>query len=177
MQTDKNYYELFQLETAFNIDTAMLAKQYRQMQREFHPDRFSHKSSGEQLRASQFSAILNDAYQTLKNVVQRGKYLLKYLGYSIPEHHTIKDTAFLMMQLELREQLEELVDAKNADGLAKFSVEVKQLLDEKFTQIDQCFSDQNDDLADQVLALIHQYQFIEKLHSEIEAEEEKLLDY
>jgi molecular chaperone HscB len=177
MQTDKNYFELFQLETAFNIDTAMLAKQYRQMQREFHPDRFSHKSSGEQLRASQFSAILNDAFQTLKKVVQRGKYLLTCLGYSIPDHHTIKDTAFLMMQLELREQLEDLVDAKNIDGLAAFAIEVKQLLDEKFCQIDQCFAAKDDELASQVLALIHQYQFIEKLHSEIEAEEEKLLDY
>jgi molecular chaperone HscB len=177
MQTDKNYFELFQLEAAFNIDTAMLAKQYRQMQREFHPDRFSHKSSGEQLRASQFSAILNDAFQTLKNVVQRGKYLLTSLGYSLPDHHTIKDTAFLMMQLELREQLEALVDAKNVDGLAAFAEETKQLLHDKFCQIDQCFANPGDELANKVLALIHQYQFIEKLHSEIEAEEEKLLDY
>ena len=48
------------------------------------------------------------AWQTLRHPLMRAEYLLSLHGFDLAsEQHTVRDTAFLMEQLELREELDE----------------------------------------------------------------------
>ena len=58
---------------------------------------------------------INEGYQTLKDPLRRGRYLLELGGYQFDdEHRTTSDAAFLMEQMELRELLSEVREAEDA---------------------------------------------------------------
>ena len=61
------YFNLFQLEPSFNIDTEALEQTYRALAARFHPDRFASASAFEQKQAVMMSSTINDAYRTLKS--------------------------------------------------------------------------------------------------------------
>jgi molecular chaperone HscB len=90
----------------FPLDNAALAGRYRELQRQYHPDRFAHHPE-EQQKAVQWSAQLNTAYETLNSPVKRASYLLELADHPISLNTSIADTDFLMSQLELREQMDE----------------------------------------------------------------------
>ena len=71
-----NFFELFNLPIGFEIDTQDLAERYRSLQAAVHPDKFASSSDLERRIAIQQSARINEAFQTLKNPLQRARYLL-----------------------------------------------------------------------------------------------------
>jgi molecular chaperone HscB len=110
----RNYFELFDLPVDFALDQAELGKRYREVQGEVHPDRFASASAHEQRLAVQYSALINEAYATLRKPLSRALYLLELAGVSREEiDKQPLDGGFLITQMELREKLEsmhELVD-------------------------------------------------------------------
>ena len=63
----------------------------------------------------QQATLLNEGYQTLKDPLKRGRYLLQLAGRSYDdEHRTNSDINFLMEQMELREALGEVRNATDA---------------------------------------------------------------
>ncbi|MGL5358514.1 MAG: co-chaperone HscB, partial [Shewanella sp.] len=104
-----NYFELFNFPPAFDIDTALLAERYRELQRAVHPDKFAHDTEQQKLLAVQRTAQVNDGYHTLKDPIGRAEHLLSLRGIDLShETTTVKDTAFLMQQMEWREALEDI---------------------------------------------------------------------
>ena len=124
MKIDDNYFVLFGLPIGFQVDTEALASRYRELQRQYHPDRFAHHPE-EQQKAVHWSAQLNTAYDTLNNTVKRASYLLELVNRPISLNTSIADTDFLMSQLELREQLDE---AESAEQLIGLRLEVEEWL-------------------------------------------------
>jgi len=111
-----NYFQLFGIEITFDVDLNRLSQTYQNLQKAVHPDRFAHASSQEQLLAVQKSAEINDAYQVLKQPLQRAEYILTLRGVDMPnEQQSFSDTTFLMQQMELREMLGEVKFADNVD--------------------------------------------------------------
>lgn len=110
----RNYFELFDLPVSFAMDQARLGARYREVQREAHPDRFASGSAHEQRLAVQYSALINEAYSTLRKPLTRALYLLELAGMNRTDiDGQPLDGGFLIMQMELREKLEsldELVD-------------------------------------------------------------------
>ena len=110
----RNYFELFDLPVGFWVDREQLGERYRQVQRELHPDRYAGASAHEQRLAVQYSALINEAYATLRKPLPRALYLLELSGLSQESIAGQQiDGGFLMVQIELREKLEsigELVD-------------------------------------------------------------------
>jgi molecular chaperone HscB len=93
----------------FALDLTQLGARYRQLQRELHPDRYAGASAHEQRLAVQYSALINEAYATLRKPLPRALYLLERSGISsedIARQHI--DGGFLMTQMELREKLESI---------------------------------------------------------------------
>ncbi|WP_255584478.1 Fe-S protein assembly co-chaperone HscB, partial [Citrobacter sp. Colony322] len=87
---------------------------FQDLQRQYHPDKFASGSQAVQLAAVSQSATINQAWQTLRHPLMRAEYLLSLHGFDIRnEQHTVRDTAFLMEQLELREELDEIEQAKD----------------------------------------------------------------
>ena len=55
------YFELFDIPVAYNVDLVKINKQYLDLQRVIHPDKFAGKSEREKLLAVQKTAEINDA--------------------------------------------------------------------------------------------------------------------
>lgn len=109
--TNPNYFALFGLEPSFSVDQAAVRAAYRQLQTEHHPDKFTTAGESEKLKAIQFSASINDAYQCLQEPVKRAKYVLALKsGQAVTENNLVAEPAFLMQQIEAREQLENFAD-------------------------------------------------------------------
>lgn len=103
----KNYFELFGLPVAYIVDTEQLAERYRDLQRVLHPDRYANATEQERRLSMQGATLVNAAFQTLKDPLQRAHYLLTLKGIEMDaQRETTRDSAFLMEQLELREELE-----------------------------------------------------------------------
>ena len=99
----KNHFELFQLPVSFLIDSAALDNAYRDVQREVHPDKFTLASDAEKRFAAQWATRANEAYQTLKSPLNRGRYFLQIHGVDTEEEsNTAMPLDFLMRQMEWR---------------------------------------------------------------------------
>ena len=102
-----DYFTLFGLPVRYTVDGSLLASRFQDLQRQFHPDRFANQPERERLMALQQAATINEAYQALKHPLKRAEYMLSLHGFDLGnEQHTMRDTAFLMEQLELREELD-----------------------------------------------------------------------
>jgi molecular chaperone HscB len=101
-----SYFQLFGLPRAFGIDAVQLDSRYRELQRIAHPDRYASAGDQERRLAMQQATRINEGYQTLKDPLRRGRYLLELGGFVFSDqHHTTRDPEFLMEQMELREAL------------------------------------------------------------------------
>src|SRR5688500_14439874 len=76
-----NYFEVFGLPKLLNIDLGTLEKQFHELSRKHHPDYFTAGSADEKQQSLQMTALLNDAYRTLRHPLRRVEYLLKLEGY------------------------------------------------------------------------------------------------
>jgi len=103
----KNYFEIFNIPVAFELDTDQLSVLYRELQKEVHPDRFASAGDQQSRLAVQMTSLVNQAFDTLKMPVSRAHYLLKLAGLDIDhDQDTTMDPMFLMEQMELREEIE-----------------------------------------------------------------------
>jgi molecular chaperone HscB len=168
-----NYFELFGLPSQFKLDGSLLSSQFRELQKQFHPDNFATASERDRLMAVQKAAEINDAYQVLKNPISRAEYILSVNGVEIRgEQQTMQDPMFLMEQMELREELETIASSSDAeDALFDFSNKVSKMFKQQLAEAEQNL-DQTDwqQAADRVRKL----KFIAKLQNEIELAEDKL---
>ena len=104
-----NYYDFFGLEHNLDLDLADLEKRFYSLSRQYHPDRYTLKSREEQQYALDATAILNDAYRTLRDPLARAEYLLKENGFDIGEQGSKNVPPELLEEVfELNMALEEL---------------------------------------------------------------------
>ncbi|WP_335993246.1 co-chaperone HscB [Pseudoalteromonas sp. CH_XMU1449-3] len=172
------YFELFAIPVDYNIDLATINKHYLELQRAVHPDRHASSSSRDKLLAVQNAAEINDALQTLKHPVKRAEYMLSELGVDIrAEQQTLQDPLFLMQQMELREELEELENAADPDAaITQFEAQIKQL-DKQYSSELAAQLASNDEQQWQAAAdNIRKLKFVYKLRDELERIEDSLFD-
>ncbi|MGL5407715.1 MAG: co-chaperone HscB, partial [Shewanella sp.] len=135
-----NYFELFKFPPAFDIDTALLAERYRELQRAVHPDKFAHDTEQQKLLSVQRTAQVNDGYQTLKDPIRRAEHLLSLRGIDLShETTTVKDTAFLLQQMEWREALEDVrhlaAPQDTIDALYESFADYRAQITQRLTQL------------------------------------------
>ncbi|MDF2181924.1 Fe-S protein assembly co-chaperone HscB [Neptuniibacter sp. CAU 1671] len=175
MDIKKNYFEFIGLPVSYHIDLNRLSEQARELQKTLHPDRYAHLSDQEQRRAVQYMAHLNEGVATLKSPLRRAQYLLALQGIDTHnESSTPIDPMFLMQQMELREQLESVVDA--ADPYAELDA-LTAAVESELQALRADFAQQFEtEQLDQATSTVRKMQFIEKLASEIERLEDRLDD-
>jgi len=86
-----DYFSVFSLVPMLNLDLGMLEHQFHKLSRKLHPDRFARASASEKEWSLADTALLNDAYRTLRDPIRRTEYLLKLRGAEIGEEHAGKD--------------------------------------------------------------------------------------
>ena len=115
-------FALFGLPERFGIDRAALDAKWKQLQGAAHPDRFATETAAAQRVAMQWAIRINEAYRRLKDPLARAAYLCALHGADIEaENNTAMPAAFLMQQMEWRD---ELSDAKTLDAVDALSDEV-----------------------------------------------------
>ena len=77
------YYEALGLEPSLSLDAEDLKSRFYERSRQWHPDRFSRASAAEQDKALEMTAVLNDAFRTLRDPVARAEYFLKESGVEL----------------------------------------------------------------------------------------------
>ena len=133
----KNYFDLFNIEIGFNIDSAVLHSRQQQLLSQFHPDRFVTANEQQKRLSVQQACHINEAYQTLLDPVSRARYLLEMSGLELnDESETTSDTAFLIEQIEYREQLDACRD--HADPVARYE-QIDASLKHKAQQLGEAF--------------------------------------
>lgn len=83
-----DYFEFLELPRNLAIDAKDLEKRFYALSRKLHPDLHSRKTAAERAQAEESTAILNDAYRTLRDPVARAEYLLRLEGFDIGEQTT-----------------------------------------------------------------------------------------
>ena len=86
-----DYFSVFSLVPKLDLDLGMLEHQFHKLSRKLHPDRFARASASEKDWSLADTALLNDAYRTLRDPIRRTEYLLKLHGAEIGEEHAGKD--------------------------------------------------------------------------------------
>jgi molecular chaperone HscB len=99
------YYEALGLEPKLALDPEDLKKRFYERSRQWHPDRFSRAGAPEQQQALDMTAVLNDAFRTLRAPVPRAEYFLEQSGIAIPKE---APPELLEEVFELNMALEEL---------------------------------------------------------------------
>ena len=131
-----NYFQFFGLNQQFKIDLPVLDQAYLAIQKEVHPDRHARGSDTERRLAMQMATLANSAFQTLKNPVQRGLYLCQLHGVDAKlETNTAMPAAFLMKQMEWRENLDE--QAEDLPALEALMEEVESSRQDTLLEITQ----------------------------------------
>lgn len=166
----KNHFELFGLVTGYRVDTRLLAERYRALQQAIHPDRFAAAGERERRLSMQASIRVNEAFQILKDPLERARYLLSlHTDGAEIETETTKDMAFLMEQMELREALSE---AKGAtDPIAALGSVLDRLTEqsrELIGQLEKRLDSPGADDLDAARELVRKLQFVAKCRVEAE---------
>ena len=163
-----NPFELFGLQPAFALDAAALEKSYRQIQSQVHPDRFAHAGDAERRASLQWTTRVNEAFQTLKNPVQRASHILALHGVDVAfETNTAMPEKFLMQQMELREALENAERSKDTGALDSLHKSIAADKASLVKNLAQRIDVEHDYAA--AAGLVRELQFLEKLEAEIDS--------
>jgi len=172
----KDYFALFGLPATFAIEADKLAERYRDLQQTLHPDRFAAASEQEKRLSMQASIRVNEAYRVLRDPLSRARYLLSlHTGEVEGENETTKDMAFLMEQMDLRDDLAAAKDKPDPyaavgavlDRLDALSVQIVRQLAERFDA-------PTEENLEQSRDLVRKLQFVDKCRTAAERVEAEL---
>ncbi|NOZ11453.1 MAG: co-chaperone HscB [Gammaproteobacteria bacterium] len=172
----KNYFELFEIPVDFQVDLGRLSLRYRDLQRRIHPDRFVNATDQERRLSMQMTARVNEAYQSLKDPLQRGCYMLGLRGIDInAETDTVMDPEFLMEQMALRETLDAVRGSDNpGERIVTLANDVTRLLDKNIASLEVALAEEGEEALKRARNLVREMQFLSKLQREVEELEEEL---
>jgi molecular chaperone HscB len=163
----RNHFELLGLAPGFAVDPANLEQRYRELQSRVHPDRFAAGSEAERRVAMQWATRANEAYRTLRDPVDRARYLLSLEGFDTGEEsNTAMPADFLMQQMEWREAAAAARAARDREALAALRRDLAGERDEMLGQLARAIDAERN--YDAGCSLVRKLRFLSKLDEEID---------
>lgn len=173
MDFNKNYFEIFGLPVDYAVAEELLADRFLDLQKQVHPDRFAAGTDQEKRLAMQWATLVNTANETLRAPLPRAIYMLELRGVEL-KHNPALPPSFLLDQIELREQLEEIEEGEgDLEKLDSFRKEMLQAIN----VVQAKFEEALDEDTGKAERLVYELQFLSKLMVSANRLEEKLLDY
>jgi len=171
----QNYFEIFSLDVSTNPDLTKLNDSNRELQRLVHPDKFANADESEKRKAMQKTSLINQAFNTLKDPVQRLQYMLSLKGVDMnAETDTTMDGGFLMDQMELREKISDVRSQSDPlDELDSIAKELKKTSADLIAEFDKNFQT---DVLDKSREVVRKLQFINKAQKEVAELSEQIED-
>ncbi|MEO5365293.1 MAG: Fe-S protein assembly co-chaperone HscB [Magnetococcus sp. WYHC-3] len=114
----RDCFSLFGLPVGFAVDLATAEARYRDLQTQFHPDRFATRSATERRYSLEQVTRLNKCWQVLRDPLERATFLLERAGRPLGTlaGSSPQDPEFLLEVMALREALEG-VDPRAPDAM------------------------------------------------------------
>lgn len=113
---ETDYFTCFGFPRRLTVDPRKLEAKFYELSRAFHPDFFQGKSAEEQTISLGNSAMLNTAYRTLRDPIQRAEYLLDLEAGAVKEIRTSPPADLFEEILELQDTLSEFRAADRASA-------------------------------------------------------------
>ncbi len=107
LSKELDYFTCLNLPRKLNLDDKALEETFYALSRTFHPDYFATKDASEKAISLGNTALLNAAYRTLKDPIQRVEYLIRLEAGSAQEIRTTPPADLFNEILELQEDVEE----------------------------------------------------------------------
>lgn len=165
-----NDFQLFGLPQTFAQDRAAIDAQWKNLQREAHPDKFVAQGGAAQRLAMQWSVRINEAYQRLKDPLKRATYLCEINGAPInAETNTAMPSDFLIRQISWREALDE---AKTAENIDRIALQVNMDSREQLSELEQLIDGQGNFPA--AAQRVRSLMFTERFAAEIQSRLDRL---
>ena len=130
---DIDYFTVFGLARDPMLDEQALADTYYDLSRQLHPDLHQTGTAEEQEASLQNTAVMNRAYRTLRNPVQRGQYWLELNGEQLGKENNKVPPDLALLVFEVQEQLAAVREASTtgpSDALAGRKAELTQVRDD-----------------------------------------------
>jgi molecular chaperone HscB len=104
---ETDYFTCLGFPRRLTLDPKKLEAKFYALSRTFHPDFYQTKSPAEQTISLGNAAVLNTAYRTLRDPIQRAEYLLALETGSVKDIRTSPPAELFEEILELQDTLEE----------------------------------------------------------------------
>jgi molecular chaperone HscB len=161
-------FALFSMDQTFMLNEAQLEASFKDLQKVLHPDKFATKSLQERDASATASSTVNQAYQMLRDPVERARYLLQRHGSSVLDEggDSIQDPALMMEMFSIRESVE---NATSIEVLREVQENVQVEVDAACVALQQCLDQK------MLYALPHaavRLKYYSKVMEEIQAREE-----
>jgi len=108
------------------VDEAELTRRYYDLSRRLHPDLYQTGTAEEKEASLKNTALLNRAYRTLRDLVQRGQYWLELHGERLGRDNNQVPPELAALVFEVQEKLAEVREARAAGKAAEVQTELMQ---------------------------------------------------
>ena len=163
-------FELFGVPVKFAQDGLAIDARWKELQREAHPDKFAAHGAAAQRLAMQWSVRINEAYQRLKNPLNRASYLCELHDAPIQaENNTAMPSDFLLQQMEWREALDQ---ATTLEELNQIASQAASAVHDMLSKIEHTLDVKGDFPA--AALQVRSLMFVERFASEVDARIDQL---
>ena len=142
LSKELDYFTCMRLPRLLAIDEKQLEQTFYELSRTFHPDFYSTKEESEKSISLGNSALVNTAYRTLKDPIQRAEYLIRLEAGAVKEIRTSPPADLFDEILELQEDLDEFrersseTDAKKTTQLREKLQSARETLEQRQAQME-----------------------------------------
>lgn len=109
------------------VAEAALAQRYYELSRRLHPDLYQTGTAEEKEASLKNTALLNRAYRTLRDVVQRGQYWLELQGEQLGKDNNRVPPALAALVFAVQEKLAELREAHEEGEEEEIKAELTEI--------------------------------------------------
>ncbi|MBF0379458.1 MAG: Fe-S protein assembly co-chaperone HscB [Magnetococcales bacterium] len=177
----QNYFGVFSIDPGFNVDNKHIESLYRELQQQFHPDRFATKSPTERRFSMEHVTKLNEALRTMEDPLSLAVYLLQLFGHTVENSSKPpSDPEFLMEVMELRESLEDLDLSRGDAGeeLDAMRDDVEKRCLNEISELSNLFNDyfknSQDSILEQAAKAVDRLRYHNRFLEELDQREEAL---
>lgn len=168
LAAENDHFGLFGLPRRYQLERPALEKAWLAVSTQVHPDRFATASPAARRVAMQWAARANEAYRVLRDPLARARYLCELQGVDLQvETNTAMSPAFLMQQLEWREQLDDVRHGGDVDALEALALELVTARNALQSRLAVLLDEQGD--VAEAAKVVREWMFLEKLEQEVDS--------
>jgi molecular chaperone HscB len=157
----------------FEVDLVQLKSRLHELQKTYHPDNYITKGEAIRSLSLQVSAHINSAYDTLSSPLKRAIELLKLHGIKVDLAHDIQLPAeFLMLQMEMHEELLDAETERDIDRLDALMLRVRSYEEALINKIHSMFQQQTN--LNNIVPLVKELAFFKQVQKKIRDTLERL---